>query len=270
MSTTQPIRLVAVDLDGTLLRSDKTISAHTLETIQQARQQGVVVAIATGRMYQAAHNYGRLLQLGDMPMVLYAGGLIQTVETKKKLYEKAISVADATELVLLARERGWQIQTYIDDVLRVPEFEYWIDDYQKHTGTTAIACGEAFYTPQGPCNKLLSRGTHDELLERKRIIDEVMQGRVNVLFSEDTFMEIMPQGVDKGKGLHQLADLYGVPIEQTMAIGDSQNDLDMLKEAGLSVAMENAHDEIKEGVDFVTPSNDDDGVAYAIKKFVLL
>lgn len=269
MKMNPPIRLVALDLDGTLLRSDKTISARTLQTIQTAREQGVVVAIATGRMYSTARSYGKLLGLGDMPMVLYAGGLIQTVETGKKLYEKTIAVEDAKTLLAMAKEQGWQMQTYIDDVLRAAVSDRWVQGYERKTGAHAVICGDAFYQPQGPCNKILSRGPHEELLRRKAYIDAHMPGKLQVLFSEDTFLEIMPTQVDKGKGLQRLAAIFGVPIEATMAVGDSQNDIDMLKAAGLSVAMENAHDEIKEAADCVTASNDADGVAQAIEKFVL-
>lgn len=269
MKMNPPIRLVALDLDGTLLRSDKTISARTLQTIQTAREQGVIVAIATGRMYSTARAYGKLLGLGDMPMVLYAGGLIQTVETGKKLYEKTIPVEDVRTLLAMAKEQGWQMQTYIDDVLRAAVSDRWVQGYERKTGAQAVICGDDFYQPQGPCNKILSRGPHEELLQRKAYIDAHMPGKLQVLFSEDTFLEIMPTEVDKGRGLQRLADLFGVSIEETMAVGDSQNDIDMLKAAGLSVTMENAHDEIKQIAGYVTASNDEDGVAQAIEKFVL-
>ena len=269
MKMNPPIRLIALDLDGTLLRSDKTISERTLQTIQTAREQGVVVAIATGRMYSTARSYGRFLGLGDMPMVLYAGGLIQTVESGKKLYEKAISVEDATAVLAIAKEQGWHMQTYIDDVLRTAVANHWIQEYERKTGAHAVICGDEVYQPKGPCNKILSRGNHEELLQRKAYIEEKLPGRLQVLFSEDTFLEIMPMHVNKGNGLQQLADLFGISIEATMAIGDSQNDIDMLKAAGLSVTMENAHDEMKTIADYVTASNDEEGVAQAIEKFVL-
>lgn len=269
MKMKPPIRLVALDLDGTLLRSDKTISQRTLQTIQTARDQGVVVAIATGRMYSTARAYGRILGLGDMPMVLYAGGLIQTVESGKKLYEKAISVEDAKAVLAIAKEKGWQMQTYIDDVLRTAVSDHWIQEYERKTGAHAVICGDDAYQPQGSCNKILSRSTHEELLQRKAYIDQQLPGKLQILFSEDTYLEIMPTGVNKGTGLQRLADLYGISIEETMAVGDSQNDIDMLKVAGVSVTMENAHDEIKKVADHVTASNDEDGVAQAIEKFVL-
>ena len=268
MKMKPPIRLVALDLDGTLLRSDKTISQRTLQTIQTARDQGVVVAIATGRMYSTARAYGRILGLGDMPMVLYAGGLIQTVESGKKLYEKAISVEDAKAVLAIAKEKGWQMQTYIDDVLRTAVSDHWIQEYERKTGAHAVICGDDAYQPQGSCNKILSRSTHEELLQRKAYIDQQLPGKLQVLFSEDTYLEIMPTGVNKGTGLQRLADLYGVSIEETMAVGDSQNDIDMLKEAGVGVVMGNGSIHAKAVANYVTEDKDSNGIGLFIEKFI--
>ena len=197
------------------------------------------------------------------------GHLIQTVESKRKLFEQAIDVEDAAELLTLTKRMGWQMQTYIDDVLRVAEYEEWIQDYERITHCRAVVCGDDFYTPQGAPNKLLSRGKHEELVRRREIIEEAMPGRFTILFSDPTFLEIMPKGVNKGIGLHRLGELFQVPVEQIMAVGDSPNDVDMLKEAGFAVAMDNASPAVKDVVDYVTAGNDDDGVAKVIEKFVL-
>ncbi len=265
----EPIKMITIDLDGTLLRSDGSVSDHTVETLQTARQKGVIVAIATGRMYQTAKAYGERLALGDSPMLLFAGGLIETLESKKILFQQTISQQDAQALVNLAREQSWQMQTYIDDVLRVELDEPWVRDYERITKVKAVICGDEFYRVQGDCNKLLSRGVHEELLGRKALIEKTFPGRFNILFSDLTFLEIMPLGVDKGRGIRRLGELYQIEPKNIMAIGDSQNDLDMLKAAGFSVAMANAAQEVKDAADYVTLSNDEDGVAAVVEKFVL-
>ena len=99
----ETIKMITIDLDGTLLRSDGSVSDHTVETLQKARQKGVIVAIATGRMYQTAKAYGERLALGDSPMLLFAGGLIQTLESKKILFQQTVPRQDAQDLVSLAR-----------------------------------------------------------------------------------------------------------------------------------------------------------------------
>lgn len=229
----------------------------------------MIVAIATGRMYQAARRYGEMLQLGDSPLLLFAGGLIETLETKKILFQQAISVEDTKKALAIARAHHWQMQTYINDELGVYERDAWAKDYERITGCRAIALGEAFYTPQGPSNKLLSRGEHEDLLTRKPILEEAMPGKFTIVFSGPTFMEIMPKGVDKGVGIRRLGELYQIPVEQIMSLGDSQNDLAMLKAAGFSVAMGNASEEIKQAAHAVTASNDEDGVAKAVERYVL-
>ena len=260
------IKMITIDLDGTLLRSDGSVSDRT---VQAARDKGVVVAIATGRMYQTARPYGERLGLGDSPLLLFAGGLIETLESKKILFQQVIPREWAQELADLARRRGWQLQTYIDDVLRAARDDEWIRDYERITHSKACICGDDFYHVQGDCNKLLSRGGHDDLVARKALIEKTFPGRFNVLFSAPTFLEIMPQGVDKGEGIRRLGELYGIGTDEIMALGDSQNDLDMLKAAGFPVAMANAAEEVKAAAAYVTASNDDDGVAAAVEKFVL-
>lgn len=263
------IKMITIDLDGTLLRSDGSVSDRTVRTLQAVRDKGVVVAIATGRMYQTARPYGEQLGLGDSPLLLFAGGLIETLESKKILFQQVIPREWAQELADLARRRGWQLQTYIDDVLRAARDDEWIRDYERITHSKACICGDDFYHVQGDCNKLLSRGGHDDLVARKALIEKTFPGRFNVLFSAPTFLEIMPQGVDKGEGIRRLGELYGIGTDEIMALGDSQNDLDMLKAAGFPVAMANAAEEVKAAAAYVTASNDDDGVAAAVEKFVL-
>ena len=263
------IKMITIDLDGTLLRSDGSVSDRTVRTLQAARDKGVVVAIATGRMYQTARPYGERLGLGDSPLLLFAGGLIETLESKKILFQQVIPREWAQELADLARRRGWQLQTYSDDVLRAARDDEWIRDYERITHSKACICGDDFYHVQGDCNKLLSRGGHDDLVARKALIEKTFPGRFNVLFSAPTFLEIMPQGVDKGEGIRRLGELYGIGTDEIMALGDSQNDLDMLKAAGFPVAMANAAEEVKAAAAYVTASNDDDGVSAAVEKFVL-
>lgn len=262
------IKMLTIDLDGTLLTSKKTVSPHTLAVLQSVREKGIIVAIATGRMYQGAKKYGDMLHLGDSPLLLFAGGLIETLQTKKILYQQPISLADTRAVLALARKNGWQMQTYIDDVLGVEKFDFWAADYERFTGCRAVAYGEDFYTPRGPSNKLLSRGEHAALLQRKKIIEQAFPGKFLLVFSNPTFLEIMPKSVNKGLGIQRLGALYGIKPENIMAFGDSENDLDMLEAAGFSVAMENAAAVVKEKADVVTKSNDADGVAAAIEKYV--
>lgn len=150
-------------------------------------------------MYQTARPYGERLGLGDSPLLLFAGGLIETLESKKILFQQVIPREWAQELADLARRRGWQLQTYIDDVLRAARDDEWIRDYERITHSKACICGDDFYHVQGDCNKLLSRGGHDDLVARKALIEKTFPGRFNVLFSAPTFLEIMPQASTRAR-----------------------------------------------------------------------
>ena len=261
------IKMITIDLDGTLLRSDGSVSDRTVRTLQAARDKGVVVAIATGRMYQTARPYGERLGLGDSPLLLFAGGLIETLESKKILFQQVIPREWAQELADLIQKM--YLDYFWHGCTGNGRDDEWIRDYERITHSKACICGDDFYHVQGDCNKLLSRGGHDDLVARKALIEKTFPGRFNVLFSAPTFLEIMPQGVDKGEGIRRLGELYGIGTDEIMALGDSQNDLDMLKAAGFPVAMANAAEEVKAAAAYVTASNDDDGVAAAVEKFVL-
>ena len=205
----ETIKMITIDLDGTLLRSDGSVSDHTVETLQKARQKGVIVAIATGRMYQTAKAYGERLALGDSPMLLFAGGLIQTLESKKILFQQTVPRQDAQDLVNLAREQSWQMQTYIDDVLRVELDEPWIRDYERTTKVKAVICGDEFYRVQGDCNKLLSRGPMKNSWSVRPLLKRPSPDDLISCFRSD-LLEIMPLGVDKGHGIRRLGELYDV------------------------------------------------------------
>lgn len=266
---TKAIKLIAIDLDGTLLQSDGSVSERTKAAIAAARAKGVVVSIATGRMYQTASPYGRLLAMGDAPMMLYAGGLIQTLQTRRKLFEHPVKLEDAQAVVDLCKEKGWYIQTYIDDVLRVSSYDKWAKGYEEKTRSKAVFCGDDFWTLQGAPNKLLMRGEPDIMLERRRYLEDAFPGKFTIVFSMPTFMEIMPKGISKAVGLTKMGEIYGIGNDEIMALGDSENDLDMINAAGFSVAMANSTDAVKAAADCLTASNDDDGVAKAIEKYVL-
>jgi len=263
------IRMIAIDLDDTLLSDDITVSDKTIRTIQMAKQKGVEVIIATGRMYSTARPYGKMLQLGDIPMMLFSGALIQTVESGTIMYHNPIDQSSANRLLAMAKANHWMMQTYIDDVLRVPVHNHWIAGYESITGIHAVVAGDAFYEVSGCPSKILAYGEPEELVAMAQQIEQELPGVFTLMRSKPTFLEIVRKGVSKGDGLRNLCQYLHIPLGQVMAIGNSQNDLAMLDVAGLSVAVANAEANVREAVDYVTTSNNEDGVAAAIERFVL-
>lgn len=113
------IKLLAIDLDDTLVRDDNTISEYTRKILQRAQAKGIQIVIATGRMYQTARPVGLALGLGDLPMILFSGGLVQRIESGEKLWEQTIPVPIAKEILELARVNDWYVQSYENDDLLV-------------------------------------------------------------------------------------------------------------------------------------------------------
>ena len=269
MKQTKPIKMIAIDLDDTLLRDDTTVSAYTVETIQKARQKGIHIVIATGRMYGTAKPYGELLQLGDIPMMLFGGGLIQTLESKRKIFSQPIP-KEATEHVLsLAKKYGWTVQSYIDDVLCVAVRNEYVKSYEDNIHCHAVEMGDDFYYPQGLSDKLLALGPHDDLLQVKVLLEEEMGDSLSITFSKPTFLEIGPKGVSKGKCLQRLCSFYGITLDEVMAFGNGLNDISMIEAAGMGFAVSNAAEEVKKRATYMTASNNDDGVAKAIETYIL-
>lgn len=261
--------MIAIDLDDTLLSDAITVSDRTIQAVSKAKAKGIEVVIATGRMFSTARPYGKILNLGDIPMMLFSGALIQTVDTGNILYHTPIEKDDAAAVLSLAKEHHWMMQTYIDDVLRVPVYNHWVEDYERITGITAVVAGDDFYCPQGCPSKILAFGEPEEMDGMKAAVEAAVPQTFTLMRSKPTFLEIVRKGVTKGKGLKELCHHFDIPENNVMAIGNSQNDVAMLQAAGLAVAMGNADDNVKEIADFVTTSNNEDGVAVAIEKFVL-
>ncbi len=263
------IRLVAADLDDTLLDSDGAFRPRTLETITACRSRGVVVTIASGRMFRSIVPYGTRIG-GNLPLIAYNGGLIRESLTARTLHHRAVDNRLAREVLSLCRERGWYVQTYLDDELYVESRD---DEralaYEKLADVTAVPLGQAYWELRGEPTKML---LIDDAETMSSITEEMRArfgGRLSLPRSKPGFLEVVARAVDKGKALALLARSMGLDRKEVMAIGDGENDAPMLKWAGLGVAMANGAALARETADAVTVSNDEDGVALALERHVL-
>lgn len=263
-----PIKLVAVDLDDTLLDKRLGISLRTRAAIRQAVAQGVTVTVATGRMYCSALPYARQLDL-DVPIITYNGGLIKSSLSNEVLFHRGIDPEIAKQILALFQERGWYIQAYVDDVLYVKEVNDKARYYENIAGVKAVAVGDRLYTLFDQPTKLLAMAETDEIKEINNIIQNRFAGNIYTAISKPNYLEMTHPTANKGKALEFLATKLNISREEVMAVGDSNNDLDMIRYAGFGVAMGNAADKIKAAAQAVTFGNNEDGVAEAIEKYVL-
>lgn len=266
---TKDIKLLAIDLDDTLLRDDNTISDYTRDVLQKAQQEGIHIVIATGRMYQTAKPVGVKLGIGDLPMILFSGGLIQRIESGEIIWQRVIAPAVAKEILALAKEHNWYVQSYVDDVLLVHHETEDSKLYERHTGAKAVFVGDDLYTTaQGP-NKLLFINDAETLATISQILKDKFSDQLEIVRSKVNYLEINGTNSTKGNALSQMVNELGLTKEQVVAFGNSENDVPMLEYAGTAVAVANAEPPVKALADEVCASNEDDGVARWIEAHVL-
>ncbi|MDR3349522.1 MAG: Cof-type HAD-IIB family hydrolase [Acidaminococcales bacterium] len=262
------IKLIACDLDGTLLNSGHTVSERTRAAINGARAAGARFCIITGRMFCSAVRFAEFLSL-DTPLAAYNGALIKGAANGRVYFSQPIDRETAQEILSFAKANGFYLQKYVNDRLYVEKINEKARSYAQKVNVSAHAEGDAFYELSAPPDKLLFIVDPAEKSAVAQAIERKFSGRVAITSSGPRFIEIIRIGVNKGEALAYIARFLRVGRRDVMACGDSFNDLEMLDFAGLSVAMNNAAPEIRAAADFVSLNNDEDGVALAIEKYVL-
>jgi hypothetical protein len=268
-----PYKLIAVDLDGTLVRNNQSISQRTVNTLIRVQEMGVKVAVASGRPTFGTVHVADALQLKKYSgyVMSYNGGEIYEWGTKTRMHAQTLDKEVIPYLYTCAREHGMPIMTYIgkEVVSEVEDNEYIqysvmrnrmklkkVDDFVKAVEGAGIV-------------KCIIVGDPTQLPALEAEMQVILKGKAGVFRSEPFFLEIVPTGIDKAKGLAILLDQIGIQRSELIAFGDGYNDTPMLQFAGMGVAMGNAAEEIKKAADMVTESNNDDGVAIALENLIL-
>ena len=263
------VKMFVTDLDGTLLNKEHRISDGNKKAVQEAVDAGVVVTIATGRMYESALPYARELGV-DVPIITYNGALIRSA-AGKEYFSSYLAEQDCRDILDFCTEMGWYVQLYSDGVLYFAEETPEAQAYEAAAGVRGRSVGR-----QGLCERCVHVPKMLVILPDASMTDgaahrlgEAFAGRITAVKSDPHYIEIIKPGVTKASALRQLAQLLDIAPEETMALGASNNDLPMLKAAGRSVAMGNAGPDIKAAADYETADCNADGVAKAIRRYVL-
>lgn len=271
------IRMVGLDLDGTLLNNQKKISDYTRRVLKEAIAQGCIVLISTGRPLSAVSK-----EVLDFKGMKYAvtinGAKIIDLETGEVLYSKPLPYDAAVQVLNVCSEyeiipemitdgkvyTNASCLTHLEDFYSSPS----MIEYVLATRTPVENVKEMLYQSKQPIEKMRAvfRYPEERMEARRRL--EAMPGVV-VVNSSSVDLEINAEGADKGTGMLWLGEQLGISREEIMACGDSYNDYEMLKAVGWSVAMANGEDSVKKIADYITDTNDNDGVAKAFEKFVL-
>ena len=262
------IKLIASDMDDTLLNSETKLSERNATAIRKAIDAGIVFLIATGRMYVSVKPYADSLGL-DVPLVTYNGALVKGSKSGKVYYEHPLKLETALELLSYCKEKGYYIQSYQGDELWVKEATEFSAEYTRISGIPATPVGESLYYPETAPYKLLAMTKPEEFQKVWQDIQQQFAGKVVVTSSRDNFLELMEPGVNKWNAVKAVAEVYGIKPKEIMCIGDSNNDLSMIENAGIGVAVANAKPAVRAAAKLVTVSNDEDGVAQVIEQMLL-
>jgi len=261
-------RLIAMDLDDTLLTDELTVSAKTRDAMARALAQGVKLTIATGRMFASAKQTAEQVGL-NVPIITYQGSLIRNLLDEQVLYERAVPADAARKLYDFTRERGLHLQTFIHDKLYAFNEGPKLFAYAKQSNIPYQVVSNFDDLPEGSHTKLIIIDEPEKLDALMPVLRPLLGDEVHMTKSKANFLEfIHPEGT-KGHALRFLAAYFGIPMEETIAMGDAWNDREMIEAAGLGVAMANGVPALREIADYVTLSNNEDGVAHVLEKFVL-
>lgn len=266
------IKMIAIDIDGTLLNEKNELAPATIAAVQAATAQGIKVVLCTGRPLTGVQPYLDALKLSgdDQYAITYNGSVSQTV-SGKMMTNHSLSYNDFIDLEALARKLQVHFQIETPDFIYTPN-----KDISAYTIAESMLVKMLIrYRAVGEISRDLTISKamfvdHKDIIDRVNAeIPQEFRDRFYVVQSTPFFVEIMNKQASKGNTLGELATKLGFSADEVMAIGDQGNDLTMIDYAGLGVAMGNAIDEIKEAAQVTTLTNVEDGVAAAIHKYVL-
>lgn len=262
------------DFDGTLLRSDNTVSSFTAETISEYIRQGGTFLIATGRMFVGIVE--RLAEAGlgglDIPVIAYQGSLIRTAKSGKVLLKRFLDPVIASDIVRFIAGIGVPVQTYYDDMAYCGPDTAFCEQYCKLFGAQFESVNDLpeYVRRRGETvPKVLaytSKEARDALVTR---VAKEFHGRAQITASSGQLVEGISMHSGKDRAIEFLTNQNGDSLNDCIVIGDAMNDITMIKRAGFGAAVANAEKDVLEVADYIAPSNDEDGVAKTILKFCL-
>lgn len=266
-AATPDIRLIAVDLDKTLLDDHLQIPERNRQALEAAAARGITVAIATGRTHESAAHYARRLGI-DAPIISYNGAMIRRADDDEPLRHLRLDPDLAAEIVERLVHEMIDFMYFLDGELYVARFDHWARDYLARTGDQPRIAGDLRRFAGAAPTKLLLLGTPEQTRERYERFSREYAGRIYATISLPQYMEILHPEATKANALRWLAEYLGIPMECTVAMGDSLNDLEMVQAAGIGVFMPGANAELRAHADFV-PSDPCTGVAEAVETLIL-
>ena len=265
-----PYRAIALDLDGTLTNHEKVVTPKTREALLKAASEGAVIILASGRPTYGIEPVAECLELNQRGgyILSYNGGNIVNALTGEKLFSQFLPDEVIPELYAYAKEHDHALLGYAGNeiITEMPDDEY-VKEESRINKMNIRKVDNLFEALEPHPTKLLMTGDPTLMLKAEEELVEKLGDRMDIFRSAPFFLELVPKGIDKAKSLTRLLAKINLTPADLIAFGDGYNDLSMLKLAGMGVAMENAAPEVRAEADYVTLSNEEDGVAAALEHF---
>lgn len=263
-------KMILTDLDDSLLNDEKKVSPVDKKAIKEAMEKGIKFVLASGRPTYAMWDLAHELELDkyDGYLLSFNGSIITNAKTKENIFKTSLSSSDLHLMYDFAKKHNAHILTYTDDSIISETDSKYIDvevdlSKMKHLKVKSFKDFVNF-----PATKCMILDEPKRLKEIEILLKKEYGDKYTIAISKPFFLEITKPNIDKGIALEKLAKFLNIDIAQTIALGDSYNDIPMLEKAGLPVCVSNANDDIKKICKYITTSNNDGGMANLIHKFI--
>jgi len=260
-------KLMAVDIDGTLLNDNGELTENTKNAIRKWVEKGRIFTIASGRPIQGVEKLNKALNL-DVPFITYNGAMVVMGKSKQVLYEQKLSPVDSIDIIRLGKKYNTTIMIWNDNKLFVTELNERAKNYKMISGVEPVVVNDLERAVENGTTKILWYDEVEKIQQYQEEIGEYLSNNVNFHTSRPYFLEFVDKNASKAIAMEKLGRYFGIKQSEMIAVGDGYNDLSMIEYAGLGVAMANSPDEVKQKADYITLSNEEDGVAHVIHKFL--
>ena len=265
-----PFRAIALDLDGTLTNHDKVVTPRTRQALLLAESKGAIIILASGRPTYGIVPVAECLELEKRGgyILSYNGGNIVNAKTGEKLFSQFLPDAMIPILYKYAKEKNHALLGYAGNeiITEMPDDQY-VKEESRINKMNIRKVDNLLDALEPHPTKLLMTGDPTDMIKAEEELVEILGEKMDIFRSAPFFLELVPKGIDKAQSLLRLLSKINLTPADLMAFGDGYNDLSMLKLAGVGVAMANAAPEVRADADYVTLSNEEDGVAEALLHF---
>lgn len=273
------IKVIIMDIDGTLTDSNKKITPKTKKALLQAQNNGCLLVLASGRPTTGLYQCAKELEMDTHNglLVSFNGSKISNMQTKEVLFNQAMSIEQGQAVLehmkkfkvkpVIDKDDYMYVNNVYDCFITLNNKPFNVIEYESRGNCYKLCEKEDLAKfADYPLNKILTAADPEYLQEHYKEMMEPFKDTLSCMFTSDFYFEYTAKGIDKGKALENALLPLGYKKEEMIAFGDAQNDASMLKFVGCGVAMANATDELKAIADEITLSNDEDGIAYSLEK----